>query len=349
MTTRPKQALLITILIVSFPGVFWLGYKAFLTWGGHGILSGAIPHVSFGTRSATIAKPDENSPSVTPPPVTMLFAGDIMLSRSVGGLMRKLNDYNYPFEKISNFIKNADIAFANLENPVSSRGIKSGSQYSFRADSKVMSGLKNAGFDVLSVANNHIWDYGREAFADTLRNVKENDMDFIGGGNNFKEAHDGLIKNINGTRVAFLAYTDLLSPRIAATADSAGVSFLDMGQMKTDIQNAKAKSDIVAVSFHWGDEYQASHNQKQEKIAKIAIDAGASLIVGHHPHVAQELEKYKDGWIAYSLGNFIFDQNFSAQTMKGLVLEVKMADKKIKGVVGKNISISRSYQPEISD
>ena len=280
---------------------------------------------------------------------TMLFVGDIMLSRSVGELMAKKGDYNLPFINIADTIKNADLAFANLENPVSLGGVNVGSKYSFRADPKVLQGLQYAGFDIVNIANNHIWDYGQEAFLDTLKYVKEAGIDYVGGGHDFSEAHRGVIKDVKGSKVGFLGYTNLLPQSVSAGEKSAGASYLDVDQMVKDIKEIKKKSDIVVVSFHWGEEYQTKHNQKQEQIAKAAIDAGADLIIGHHPHVVQEVEQYKDGWIAYSLGNFIFDQNFSNQTMEGLALEVNIVNKKVANVIKKRIAISKEYQASLME
>lgn len=280
---------------------------------------------------------------------TMFFVGDIMLSRSVGALMQRKADYNFPFIKIANIISKADISFANLENPVSLGGVNTGSKYSFRADPKIIQGLVYAGFDVVNIANNHIWDYGREAFQDTLKHIKDAELNYIGGGSNFEEAHAGTTKDVKGTKVSFLGYTDLISSQVSATKELAGISFLNLDQMVKDIKEAKNKSDLVVVSFHWGEEYQTKHNQKQEETAKTAIDAGASLVIGHHPHVVQEVEQYKDGWIAYSLGNFIFDQNFSWETTHGLALEVVIINKKIDKVIKKEITISEQYQASFEE
>lgn len=279
---------------------------------------------------------------------TMLFVGDIMLSRSVGALIEKKGDYNLPFINIADFLKSADLTFANLENPVSSRGVNVGSKYSFRADPRTIEGLKYAGFNIVSIANNHMWDYGREAFLDTMTHLREAGIDFVGGGNNSKEAHQPVIKDVKGTKVAFLAYTEFLQSVIAGK-NSAGITRWDMEQMKKDIIAAQNESDLVVVSFHWGDEYQTKHNLKQEQFAKAAIDAGADLIIGHHPHVVQEVEQYKEGWIAYSLGNFVFDQNFSKETMSGLALLVNVRDSKISDIEKVKISISKDYQPKIDN
>ena len=280
---------------------------------------------------------------------TMLFVGDIMLSRSVGTLMAKKDNYNFPFEKIIDTLKQADLVIANLENPVSARGIKVGSIYSFRADPKVIESLQYAGINIVNIANNHMWDYGRDAFSDTLEYLKMAGIDYVGGGSNFKEVNAGITKDVGESKVTFLGYTDLISPKVSATKTTAGVSYLDLTQMVADIKQAKSQSDIVVVSFHWGDEYKINHNLKQEYIAKMAIDAGASLIIGHHPHVRQEIEQYKDSWIAYSLGNFIFDQNFSYETTHGIVLEVIIKDKEIKSVNKKEIAISNEYQASLTD
>jgi poly-gamma-glutamate synthesis protein (capsule biosynthesis protein) len=279
---------------------------------------------------------------------TMLFVGDIMLSRSVGAYMKEKGDYNLPFLNIADSLQGADLTFANLENPVSSRGINVGSKYSFRADPKTIQGLNFAGIDIVSIANNHMWDYGREAFLDTMTHLNEADIDFIGGGHNFEEAHRPVIKDVKGTRVAFLAYTEFLQ-NVVAGKNSAGITNWNMEQIKKDIMVANQEGDLVVVSFHWGDEYQTKHNQKQEQFAKAAIDAGADLIIGHHPHVVQEVEQYKDGWIAYSLGNFVFDQNFSKETMRGLALKVIIDNRRISKIQEIPVQISNQYQPELSE
>jgi len=276
---------------------------------------------------------------------TILFVGDIMLSRSVGNLMERKGDYNLPFINLAEFLRSADLTFGNLEGPISSRGVNVGSIYSFRADPKVVEGLKFAGFNILSIANNHVWDYGRGAFMDTLKHLKDSAISYVGGGANSDEAHAGIIKEVNGTKVGFLAYTDLLPRNISATLTKPGVSFLELEQVKKDIVALKPHVDILVVSFHWGEEYKTNHNRKQENIAKSAIDAGADLIIGHHPHVIQEVEQYKNGWIAYSLGNFVFDQMFSENTKTGLILEVAIQDGKINNVEKIVVSINNYYQP----
>ncbi len=316
---------------------------AFFVWLG--IVTANV----WGKKSIDIARATIN-PIITSTPSkisSMLFVGDIMLSRSVGELMAKKDDYRWPFEKIADFLKSADLTFANLETPVSSRGVNVGSIYSFRSNPKVVQGLNYAGFDIVSVANNHAWDYGREAFGDTLSNLASAGISYVGGGHSEYEAHAGVIKTVGNTSVGFLAYTNLLPKSVSAIGDSMGVAVLDEEQMVQDIKVMKSRAQLVVVSFHWGEEYHPVHNALQERIAHEAIDAGADLIIGHHPHVVEDIQQYKGKYIVYSLGNFVFDQNFSAETMKGLAVRVLLKDDLIQSLEPVNINISREYQPSL--
>lgn len=181
-----------------------------------------------------------------------------------------------------------------------------------------------------------------------MQHLRDGGIDYVGAGSTFDEAHRGVTRSIGGVDVVFLAYTNLISSQVAATDTAPGVAYLNVDQMVRDIGDAKLRGDIVVASFHWGDEYQTIHNTQQERIAKVAIDAGADLIIGHHPHVVQEVVQYGNGWIAYSLGNFIFDQTFSEETMRGLALRVTLDGSRIGAVESLGISISRQYQPSLT-
>jgi poly-gamma-glutamate synthesis protein (capsule biosynthesis protein) len=272
-------------------------------------------------------------------PITLLFAGDIMLSRSVGDKMAKLDNWKWPFEKIGEYLRSADITFGNLESVISDEGRNVGSIYSFRADPRAIEALKYAGFDVLSVANNHSGDWSRAAMEDSFRILEENGIGHAGGGFSEEEAHRAVIKEIKGTKFSFLAYTTCGANWTEAVASSSGIAWLDEG-ISEDIGRARQQADIAIVSIHFGEEYQTKSNSNQQKMARLAIDSGASLVIGHHPHVAQEIEQYKNGWIAYSLGNFIFDQNFSKETMEGMVARALFEDKKIKFFEAVKVKIS---------
>lgn len=288
-------------------------------------------------------------PTLTPAghAVTLLFVGDIMLSRSVGDTMDATQDWLWPFARIASVTAAADLAFANLETTISAKGVKSGCTFCFRADPQSVAGLVHAGFDVVSVANNHIWDYGPIAFSDTLNYLAVNDISAVGGGRNAEEAHAPVVRSVRGVRVAYLAYTDLLPKSAGALVDRAGANLWDEARMKLEVAQARTAADVVVVSFHTGTEYELKHNAAQQMKYHSIIDAGADLVVGTHPHVVQEVEQYAGKWIAYSLGNFVFDQNWSEQTRRGLMLSVTVTDGRISHVAQIPVEISKDFQTSV--
>lgn len=291
----------------------------------------------------------EKSDAAAGSDITFLFAGDIMLSRTIGSIMEKKDDYDFPYALMGDTITGADIAFANLETPVSANGTNVGSIYSFRTDPKALSGLKRAGFDVVSMANNHIWDWGRVAFLDTIANLDEYGIMHAGGGATFADAHAPTLLKSKGHTVAVLAYTKLVPPFLSDPDSAPAVAYPNSIQIAKDIADAKALgADIVIASFHWGTEYETTHDSEQERLAHAAIDAGARIVVGHHPHVVQDIERYKDGLIIYSLGNFVFDQNFSPDTNHGLIVGVKAGDHGIVSVEPMEVRFDSSYQPFVT-
>ncbi len=306
-------------------------------------------------QASEISIPELPAPVPEPAPkqekrtATLLFVGDIMLSRNIGRIMAERNDWRYPFLEVADTLASADLTFGNLEGPISSRGVKQGSIYSFRADPRSAEGLAYAGFDVVSLANNHMLDYGKEAFLDTLDALTDAGISYAGGGADFKAAHGPAVWEANGMKVAFLAYTNLVPVSFTKETAQPAIAFADVAQMTADIASAKAQADAVVASFHWGEEYQTAHNAYQERIAKAAIDAGALLVIGHHPHVAQEVERYNGGVIAYSLGNFVFDQNFSKDTRTGLALRVTLADGAVESIEEMTVKFTSDFQPYFSD
>ncbi len=301
----------------------------------------------------------------------LLFVGDIMLSRGIAYQIKKHNDPRYPFLNIASFLRSADVIFGNLEGPISNRGRNQGSIYSFRAKPEVIEGLEFAGFNILSLANNHSLDWGREALEDTITIARDSGIKTIGAGRNYSEANSPIIwksdlqklRNIEEVglpeinleveplKIAFLAYTNLYPETLKAKENSIGISSFDLEKTAKELNRLKEtkEADIVIISFHWGEEYKTRSNLTQQKIAHALIEAGADLIVGHHPHVVQEIEKYRNGWIAYSLGNFVFDQNFSKETSEGLILKAVIKGKAIEKIEEIKIKFSKTFQPEIAE
>lgn len=260
--------------------------------------------------------------------VTLIFGGDIMMDRGVRRSVEKnfAGDYAKIFEneELLQLLQNADIAFGNLEGTASDKGKDLGGKFSFHMDPAIVPVLKDAGIDILSVANNHVGDWGQNAYIDNMNRLKDGGILFTGGGMNRAEAEVPTIIEKNGIKIGFLAFSDVGPSWMEVTEKNAGLLIASSERSGEIIKNASAQVDYLIVSFHFGDEYKTIHNNRQEYLAHKAVDNGAKLVIGHHPHVPQDMEVYKGGFIAYSLGNFIFDQSWSEPTMRGLLLEVKL-------------------------
>lgn len=257
-------------------------------------------------------------------PIKMIFTGDIMLNRGVEISVQKNygGDFSKLFEKVSWF-SGADIVFGNLEGPVSDVGNNVGSKYSFRMDPAVIPTLANLGFNVLSFANNHVGDWNNTAFNDTLRRLSESKIAIVGAGNNATDAEQVRIIEKSGIKIGFLGFTDVGPNWMVAKENSAGILLASNPRRTEIITNAKSQVDFLIVSYHWGEEY-VPFNTRQKTLAESSIDAGADMIIGHHPHVIQDYTTYKEKPIFYSLGNFIFDQHFSPETMRGLIVSATL-------------------------
>jgi poly-gamma-glutamate synthesis protein (capsule biosynthesis protein) len=282
-----------------------------------------------------------------PKKTTIFFVGDIMLTRGLKSSVDKNfdGDYGRLFENLSE-LKNADILFGNLEGDVSDVGNNVGSKYSFRMDPKIMIVLKNAGFDILSFANNHVGDWNMAAFKDTLERLDENEILKIGSGLTKEEIENPQIIEKNGTRFGFLGFSDVGPNWLEAKADNPGILLANDPRLPEIIKRAKIKCDVLIVSFHFGAEYKTIHNSRQEMLAHTAIDNGADMIIGHHPHVIEDVEIYKGKTIVYSLGNFIFDQYFSRDTMRGMLFSATFEGSELINTEEKIITLNKKFQPE---
>ncbi len=259
---------------------------------------------------------------------TFLAAGDIMLNRDVEkvGLQK---GWEYIFEEVAPLIRQADLAFANLESPIGDKGHFINM---FQAPPEAVEGLAYAGFDLVSLANNHTLDYHHAGMFETMRLLAEYGIDWVGAGKDINEARAPLIKEVNGVRAGFLAYTEMWFVHARepiswqGTEDEPGVAPAELELITEDIALLRDLADCVIVTFHWGKEYTHELTAEQKRLARAAIAAGADLVLGHHPHVLQGIEFYKEGVIAYSLGNFVFDLNLP-KTWETMVLEFTVSSK----------------------
>ena len=211
-----------------------------------------------------------------------------------------------------------DIAFANLETPIAPETSDPYESVSFKFNAPMdfLNALKDLGVDVVSFANNHVFDQGKKGFVNTLDNLKKNDMKFVGAGTNLEEANKPVyfeLKDKN-TKVAFIGATDILNVDLNKE-NEAYVNKADINNLKKSIAEAKKNSDSVIISVHWGNEYHREPSSRQKEMAKQLIEAGADIILGHHPHILQPMEEYtaKDGRkavIIYSMGNFVSNQDY---------------------------------------
>jgi poly-gamma-glutamate capsule biosynthesis protein CapA/YwtB (metallophosphatase superfamily) len=276
--------------------------------------------------------------------IKIIVVGDIMLSRTVEQKMIEYQDYKYPFLKTVEITSNADIIFGNLETTIMPGRIINSGEMIFRTDPKSVEGLKFAGFNVLGLANNHIMNFSRAGLASTIRILNENNILHTGAGLSIEEIYKPAIKNIRGIKFAFFAFTYNFDQR-KSSGEIYGVADMSIEKMKGLVGKAKLENDIVIVSMHAGTEYMPYPNKHQKEFARSAIDAGADLVVGHHPHVVQTVEKYKDKYIIYSLGNFIFDQMWSNETRLGAIAEINFKDKKVDSMNFIPIKIYDYAQP----
>jgi poly-gamma-glutamate synthesis protein (capsule biosynthesis protein) len=258
----------------------------------------------------------------------LLFAGDVMLSRGVRQQILAANDPAFPFRKVATLLAGADIAFINLESPFSDRGPYHEGGLIFHAAPQMIAGLQLAGIAIASTANNHARDCGPHGVEFTVRWLSFHGIAPVGSGESEAKAHAGVVLVRNGIRFGFLAYTYDQSngnwrdrdPRIAVT---------DPAIVCRDISALRKRCDVVIVSMHHGIEYTPRPTNAQIEFAHAAIDAGAALVIGHHPHVIQREEIYHGGVIFYSLGNFIFDQFQRPATQEGEIAEVDFMNRAI--------------------
>jgi poly-gamma-glutamate synthesis protein (capsule biosynthesis protein) len=240
-------------------------------------------------------------------PLKVIAVGDMMLDGTARPVLQE-NGYDHPFVEVRKFFDGAHVVIGNLEGPLTTRGTpEQDKTYVFRSPpDKVGQALRNAGFTIVSLANNHTLDFGPDGLAQTIEALDAVGIAHIGAGPNLKDARKPVIVEAAGARVALLAYSLTLPEHFYAEANKPGTAFGHEAYVRADVMAARKQADIVLVSFHWGQEGKTTLREYQTRLGHAAIDAGAAAVFGHHPHILQGIEQYKDGVILYSLGNFTF-------------------------------------------
>jgi poly-gamma-glutamate synthesis protein (capsule biosynthesis protein) len=269
------------------------------------------------------------SPSRPPrgPTKTLAFVGDMMFTR---GLERDYAKAGVPcdhaFEKVSRYLQEADIAFGNLETALSVGTTSIEKRYTFSSSPSCAAALKNAGFDVLALANNHVLDHAEEGLRQTLDNLKTQGLSPLGLSSD-GAPQEPVIVNLGEFKVGYLGYVDPLTPYAFAkeyTVFPVRPAEGTIARISEDIRALKQKVDVVVVSMHWGLEYK-SIDPGQRALGEAIVNAGADLVAGHHPHVQQDAHWYKNGLIIYSMGNFVFDQRKREDTSKSRLYRIQMS------------------------
>lgn len=263
----------------------------------------------------------QNSDTSSKTNISFFAVGDIMLSRDVAAQINKRGKDSYwPFRALENELLSTDFNFGNLESPFSGNDkYYFDNQFIFNSPTWAMPGLAQHNFKVLSLANNHILNQGIEGLDYTTKLLEENGSLAVGTGRDQNESWQGKVYSVKGVRVGFIAATY----GVSEPEDYNRVAFLkDEDKLIESIKDLKLRSDFIIVSMHAGTEYTREPNWQQTKFAHTAIDNGADIVIGSHPHWIQTIEKYKNKYIFYSLGNFVFDQMWSLDTREGLMLKI---------------------------
>lgn len=282
--------------------------------------------LGFSETNAQPASPDSATAKIY-----LNFGGDLTFANHFQTHVK--NRYTYPFARFPEFA-NADITMANLETVLSDSGNPRPKLFNFRAAPEYVQVLKNGGIDIVTVANNHIYDYGPEGLVETLHHLDQAGIAYVGAGTNRAQAHRPEVFTVRGLQLGFLAYYGLRphSGSHPATANSAGTALRSLKRIRSDIKALRDSVDLVIVNFHWGLEKEHIPQEEQIFFAHKTIDYGADLIIGHHPHVLQGIERYRDRFIVYSLGNFIFGGNSRTYEQTAVFrAEINVPQKKISG------------------
>jgi poly-gamma-glutamate capsule biosynthesis protein CapA/YwtB (metallophosphatase superfamily) len=280
------------------------------------------------------------------PPLSLIAVGDIMLG---GRTRRRIKEHgrDYPFRAVLPVLQRAPIVLGNLEGPLAQEAPKQNRNFSYRVKPKIATSFLPAGINVLTLANNHLVDCGREGVLETLESLAAAGVTPLGAAANKSAAHEPVIRDAGGLRIGLLGY--YWNRRCAATANLPGGAMGVFEELETDIGKLRSRVDRVVVTFHWGRPYIPDPSPRARAKARFAIECGAHAVVGHHPHIIQAFEIYRHRPIFYSIGNFAFGSGNSRA--EGLMLGFRFEDAKtsvnVYPLYVKNRDLRVNYQPKL--
>jgi poly-gamma-glutamate capsule biosynthesis protein CapA/YwtB (metallophosphatase superfamily) len=289
------------------------------------------------------------------PVVTAIAFGDVLTSRTVDAKMVAAGDFNSPFRSVGERLAAADLAFGNFEGTISRNARPRPGGTSFVSRPQVVEGFKFAGIDFLSLANNHVGDFGPRTLIETVHLLRDAGIATTGAAANELLAREPAILERHGVRFAFVSFNAIVGPPVV-DSDTPGAVWIHMAPwnpfrqseldaVAEDVRKARARADVVIVYPHWGQEYTAKPNPDQRRVGRALIDAGADMVIATHPHWVQGAEIYKGKLIAYSLGNFVFDQTWSPETQQGAALDLVFWGPRLVGASFIPVQIEDAHRP----
>jgi poly-gamma-glutamate synthesis protein (capsule biosynthesis protein) len=255
--------------------------------------------------------------------VRMSAVGDINLGDGPGAAIARFGA-DYPWRFVGRRLRAADLAFGNLECAVSRRGAAIPKTFTFRGrPSSLRATARRGGLDVVNLANNHAGDFGDTALVDTLRFARRFGIATVGAGRDAREAYAPVIVERLGLRVAFVGFSTIVPFEFRAGADDPGTAWGFPERVRRGVRRARRQADVVVATFHWGIEYDHHQSAQQVALAQTALDAGATAVIGAHPHVPQPIRRLRRRIVAYSMGNFVFTPGRPPGAESG-ILELKL-------------------------
>lgn len=279
--------------------------------------------------------------------VRLLFGGDVMLARGVLAECRERGDYTWPLREIAPLSTAADLFFCNLESLFREHPLAHPPHLLFQLPADSLAALTAAGIDVVSLANNHAGNVGAAGMAFSRELLENAGIACCGGGRDLAEAHAPAILDLDGLRVALLAYTSAAS--LTAGESTPGHSAWGLDLLERDIAALPADIELLVVSHHGGVEYRRRPTELQLAFARRAVELGADVVVGHHPHVLEPMELVDGALVCHSLGNLAMDQDWNPTTERTALIEVRCRGGRPRRIVVHPLLISSDYQPRPAD
>jgi gamma-polyglutamate biosynthesis protein CapA len=257
--------------------------------------------------------------------LTVTLVGDMMFGRHIEDVIVKNYGYEYLFHYVRPYFQYSDYVTGNFENPIVNRpGYPKADKFiHLSTKPEAAKALKKVGFSTVNLANNHMKDYGKQGLLDTLKAFRDAGLETVGAGSHLDEAVEVVYQTVNGIKIATLGFSDVMPVDFRAMHQRSGIAPADPDVWFPQVAKAKQNADLVIVHMHWGLEYDSRYHPRQRDLGHALIDAGADLVVGHHPHVLEPVEVYKNGVIFYSLGNFVFDQGWT-RTRESVLVQYKV-------------------------